>query len=90
MQGAAEGIQMKGQLMLNERRHKERRRLRTERVYSQMGSSAVQKSLIANLVQSSCRPPVPGAVPSITGLRALHQVPQGPALDATSVLDFSL
>lgn len=33
------------------------RRLRTEGVYSQMSSSAVQKSLIANLVQSLCGPP---------------------------------
>ena len=52
------------------------RRLRTERVYSQMASSAVQKSLIANLVQSLRRPPGPEAV-LLRRLRLLVHQSQG-------------
>lgn len=52
------------------------RRLRTERVCSQMASSAVQESLIANLVQSPRRPPGPGVV-LLRRLRGLVHQSQG-------------
>lgn len=75
------------------------RRLRMKRVYSQMGFSAAQKPLVANLVKSLCRPPGPEAV-LLRQLRGLVHQSQGsepftsfprdlPAWEATSVLGFS-
>lgn len=92
-------LQMKGQLMPNEMQHKEAgRSLRMEGVYKQMGSKAGEKSVIVNLVNSCCRPPIQGA-DLLRGLRSLvHQslfsepfssLPRDQALDATSVLGSS-
>ena len=70
---------MKGQLMQNERESKEQGRQEAEngeRVYSEMGFSLVQKSLIANSVQSLCGPPGPWAV-LLRRLRGLLHQSQG-------------